>query len=69
MKVAKFYVTCTAQYESELQIPSELTDDEDILEYIRDNLQYCNVSDLEWISDWEPDVAVEEVDIINVEEY
>lgn len=68
MAKVKFKVACTAVYDSELEIPKEIADDKDaILEYIHEHLNDCNVEDLEWLSDLDPDEAVTQEDIRYVE--
>ena len=69
MAKAKFKVACVAVYDSELEIPNEISNDEKaILEYIHNHLDECNVQDLEWLNDLDPDEAVTMEDIRYVEE-
>ena len=64
MAKVKFKVACIAVYDSELEIPKEIADNKDeILEYIHEHLNDCNVEDLEWINDLDPDEAVTQEDI------
>lgn len=59
MAKVEFSVACNAVYQSKLDIPDEIKDDEDkVLKYIRDNLDNCNVDELEWLSDLDPEDAV-----------
>ncbi len=68
MAKVKFKVACTAVYDSELEIPKEIVDDKDaILKYIHEHLNDCNVEDLEWLNDLDPDEAVTQEDIRYVE--
>lgn len=68
MAKVKFKVACIAVYDSELEIPKEIADDKDeILEYIHEHLNDCNVEDLEWINDLDTDEAVTQEDIRYVE--
>ena len=69
MAKVKFNVACVAVYQSELDIPDEIKDDEKaILKYIHDNLDKCPVSDLEWLNDMDPEEAVTAEDLRYVEE-
>lgn len=68
MAKVKFKAACIAVYDSELEIPKEIANDKNaILEYIHEHLNDCNVEDLEWLSDLEPDKAVTQEDIRYVE--
>ena len=68
MAKVKFSVACTAIYQSELDIPNEIkNDDEAILEYIRSHLDECVVDELEWLNDLDPEDAVTMEDIRCVE--
>ena len=68
MAKVKFRVTCTAVYSSKLEIPKEIVNDKDaVLKYIHEHLNDCNVEDLEWLSDFEPEEAVTQKDIQYVE--
>lgn len=68
MAKVKFKVACIAVYDSELEIPKEIADDKEaILKYIHEHLNDCNVEDLEWLSDLDPDEAVTQEDIRYVE--
>lgn len=59
MAKVKFNVTCIATYRSELEIPNEISGDEEaVLEYIRSHLSECNVNNLEWLNDLKPEDAV-----------
>ena len=64
---AYFSVSCTATYQSELKIPDSVKEGEE-LSYIRDHLSDCNVEDLEWLNDLDPEDAVTEEDIRSIEE-
>ena len=69
MSKVKFKVACVAIYDSELEIPNEISNDKKaILEYIHNHLDECNVRDLEWLNDLDPDEAVTMEDIRYVEE-
>lgn len=68
MAKVKFSVACMAVYQSELEIPNEIkNDDEAILDYIRSHIDECKVNDLEWLGDIEPANAVTMADIQYVE--
>lgn len=68
MAKVKFKVTCICVYDSELEIPKEIADDKDaILKYIHEHLDDCNVEDLEWLNDLNPEEAVTQNDIRYVE--
>ena len=68
MAKVKFKVACIAVYDSELEIPKEIADDKDaILKYIHEHLDDCNVEDLEWLNDLDPEEAVSQNDIRYVE--
>lgn len=68
MAKVKFSVACTAIYQSELEIPNEIkNDNEAILEYIHSHLDECSVDELEWLNDLEPEDAVTIEDIRYVE--
>ena len=68
MAKVKFSVACTAIYQSELDIPNEIkNDDEAILEYIHSHLDECVVDELEWLNDLDPEDAVTMEDIRCVE--
>ena len=68
MAKVKFKAACIAVYDSELEIPKEIANDKNaILEYIHEHLNDCNVEDLEWLNDLEPDEAVTQEDIRYVE--
>lgn len=68
MAKVKFNVTCTAVYQSELEIPNEIKDDNQaILDYIHSHLDECSVDDLEWLNDFYPEDAVTMEDIKYVE--
>lgn len=69
---ASFSMTCTATYNTGLDVPDELikkdekgklTEDskEAIVEYINAHLEECEVHDLEWLSDdedWGGDISI-----------
>lgn len=64
MAKVKFTVACTAMYHSELEIPDEIkNNEEEVLQYIRENLDQCPVDELEWLNDFEPNDAVTMEDI------
>lgn len=66
MTTVRFNVGCMAVYQSELEIPDEIIDDEKAtLEYIHTHLCDCNVGELEWINDLEPEDAVTMEDILS----
>ena len=68
MARVRFNVGCMAIYQSELDIPDEIKDnDEAVLAYIHSHLDDCSVEDLEWWSDLEPDKAVTLSDIRYIE--
>lgn len=68
MAKVKFKVGCIAVYDSELEIPDDIANDEKaILDYIHTHLDECNVQDLEWLNDLDPDEAVTAEDIRYVE--
>ena len=68
MAKVKFGVTCTAVYQSKLDVPDEIKNDEKaILEYIHEHLEECPVEDLEWLNDMDPEEAVTAEDIKYVE--
>ena len=68
MAKVKFSVACTAVYQSQLEIPNEIkNDDEAILEYIHSHLDECAVDELEWLNDLEPEDAGTMEDIRYVE--
>ena len=68
MAVVKFSVACTAVYNTELEIPNEIKNDNElILKYIRSHLDECNVDELTWLNDWDPNDAVTLEDIKYVE--
>lgn len=71
MSKVKFNISCIASYLSELNIPDDIANDKmAVLEYIRAHLNDCNVSELVWINDLEPDEAVtlEDIKYIETEE-
>jgi len=64
MKIVNFNVGCYAIYNSELGIPDDIAEDkEKVLNYIRDHLGDCSVSDIEWVGDLDPFEAVTKDDI------
>lgn len=64
MPKVKFKAACIAVYDSELDIPKEIANDKKtILEYIHKHLDDCNIENLEWLRDLEPDKAVTMADI------
>lgn len=68
MAKVKFKVTCIAVYDSELEIPNDIANDEKaILNYIHENLDKCEIQDLEWLNDLDPDEAVTAEDIRYIE--
>ena len=68
MAKVKFKVACIAVYDSELEIPNDITNDEKaILNYIHENLDKCEIQDLEWLNDLDPDEAVTAEDIRYIE--
>jgi len=68
MSKVKFSVACTAVYQSELEIPNEIKNDyKAILEYIHSHLNECNVDELVWLNDLDPEDAVTMEDIKYVE--
>ncbi len=71
MKKVKFTVMCNAIYQSELELPDgiDATNNDAVLEYIRDNLSDAPVNEIEWLSDLEDtDSAVTKEDIKSIEE-
>lgn len=69
MAKVKFNVACVASYETELEIPEEIKNDEkEILDYIHSHLDECSVTELDWINDLDPDEAVTAEDIIYVDD-
>ena len=68
MAKVKFKVSCIAVYDSELEIPDNIANDEKaVLDYIHTHLDECNVQDLEWLNDLDPDDAVTAEDIRYIE--
>ena len=68
MRTAIFSVACMAYYKSELDIPDSVPKGKE-LEYIRQHLDECSTGEgLEWLSDFEPEEAVTEDDILNIKE-
>lgn len=68
MAKVKFKVACTAIYDSELEIPNNIASDKNaILNYIHENLDKCEIQDLEWLNDLDPDEAVTAEDIRYIE--
>ena len=68
MAKVKFKVACIAVYDSELEIPDNIANDEKaVLDYIHTHLDECNVQDLEWLNDLDPDEAVTAEDIRYIE--
>lgn len=68
MAKVKFKVACIAVYDSELEIPNDIVNDEKaILNYIHENLDKCEIQDLEWLNDLDPDEAVTTEDIRYIE--
>lgn len=68
MAKVKFKVGCIAVYDSELEIPDNIANDEKaVLDYIHTHLDECNVQDLEWLNDLDPEEAVTAEDIRYVE--
>ena len=64
MAKVKFSVTCTAVYQSELDVPDEIKNDKEaVLEYIHEHLEECPVEDLEYLDDLDPEDAVTAEDI------
>ena len=68
MAKVKFKVACTAVYDSELEIPNNIANNKKaILDYIHENLDKCEIHDLEWLNDLDPDDAVTAEDIRYIE--
>ena len=68
MTKVKFSVACMAVYQSELELPDKIKNDNGaVLEYIRSHLNDCAVNDIEWLNDLEPQDAVTMEDIRYVE--
>lgn len=61
-RIVTFSVMCNAVYQSELELPDDVKD-EDVLDFIQNNLHRAPVSDLEYLDDIEPQAAVTEEDI------
>ena len=69
MGTVKFKVCCMAVYDSNLDIPDEIiNDDKKILNYIREHLNECKVDNLEWLEDLNPEEAVTMEDIRYISE-
>lgn len=69
MAKVKFKVACTAVYNSELEVPNKIVNDEKaVLEYIQTHLDECNVQDLEWLNDLDAEEAVTAEDIRYIED-
>lgn len=62
MASVKFTVLCTAVYDSKLEIPDDIRD-EDVLAYIREHLDNAVVGKMTWLADADPEEAVTEEDI------
>ncbi len=63
-----FYTTCTATYESSMEIPKEIqNDNQAVLEYIHKHLDNGDVRNLQWVGDLDPEDAVTIDDIIEIE--
>lgn len=69
MAKVKFKVGCIAVYDTELEIPNEIANDEKaVLDYIHVHLDECNVQNLEWLNDLDPGDAVTAEDIRYIED-
>ena len=68
MAKVKFKVACIAVYDSELEIPDNIANDEKaVLDYIHTHLDECKIQDLEWLNDLDSDEAVTAEDIRYIE--
>ncbi len=59
----KFNACCVATYKGELELPSQIdvTNKNEILEYILDHLNEVPCQDLEWINDTDEPVTEEDI--------
>lgn len=65
MRKAIFNVSCVATYQSSLEIPNDVKEEE-IIDYIQEHLDETDIeTELEWMNDFNTD-AVTEDDIIEV---
>lgn len=66
MAEVKFKATCLATYTSSLELPPEIDphDEEQVLEYVRENLKDAVIADIEFMQDLEnPEEAVDLEDL------
>ena len=67
MKRVEFTVKCSAVYQSRHDIPDECaTDEESILECLRDRIGEAPILDISWLDDLEPCDAITQEDIISI---